>query len=690
MTSVLIDSNELLGKTLGSCTLERLVGRGGMGAVYLAQQSRPRRAVAIKVLMPGSVLLEGEQRADFLTRFRREADAIAALDHVNIMPLYEYGEEGQLAYLVMPYVTGGSLRDALEKQGKFSINEALPILEQAAAALNYAHERGIVHRDLKPGNILFHSDGRALLADFGLAKMIRGSNDLEAETLTALTTAGMVIGTPEYLSPEQANAMPIDQRADIYSLGIVLYQMLSGRLPFTGATPVAIAIKHMMEKPPSLSAINQAIPPRIEAVIMKAISKNPDDRYEHANDLVDAYREAMNTIYTASNNRTVLPTQPETPQPVPHVEPARQNMLPPPARADIGELATAYVEQPQNTQAASIDQNATQMSTPASPPTQLPVKPALVQVSLNNEATAEVSPDAKTIGTFPATPPPDVNHNPMPDSGGGKRPVFKILLALVVVFVLAGGLIAVLTNITRPQNTNNQSSNSGTVKKQTTPASTATTSPVQGQTSGTPTVTATPTPPPLNLPALKVGSGTLLYGTLQPGSCDIRGGTWSTVGNTQMSCDTDDTSVISNNDITRQMGGIFLDKLPNGRTISGNYTVQFQAKIKSGDGFAVFGNVNSQHNSGMSIRVQGSGSFDGYSYKSQGVVNQLFSPISSTGINGWTTYTVTVQGTQMTLYVNGNQVAYGDSSDLSKGTFGLGSSNGSNVLFKDVGVYSNP
>ncbi|HET8912272.1 MAG TPA: protein kinase [Ktedonobacteraceae bacterium] len=682
MTSVLIDSSELLGKTLGSSTLDRLIGRGGMGAVYLAQQSRPRRAVAIKVLMPGAVLLEEEQHAEFLTRFRREADAIAALDHINIMPLYEYGEEGQLAYLVMPYVTGGSLRDALEKQGKFSISEALPILEQAAAGLNYAHERGIVHRDLKPGNILFHSDGRALLADFGLAKMIRGTNELEPETLTALTTAGMVVGTPEYLSPEQANAMPVDQRTDIYSLGIVLYQMLCGRLPFTGATPVAIAIKHMMEQPPSLSAINQSIPKSIEAVIMKAIAKNPDDRYKHANDLVEAYREATNKIITA-HKLPKQPAQPAAPASAPPVKPVVQSVLPPPARNDVSDLPTAFVAQPvtpQQPKQVSADQHATQLPG-STTPIQPEAKPDLVKVSLSNEATAEVSPEAKTIGTFPASAPADLNRYPTPSGGSGKRPIFKILLALVVVVLLAGGLITVLVNITHSPNTGQQEGGQAT-KKKASPIATATTPPIQGQVTGTPTGT----PAALHLPGPLISTGSLLYGTLQPGSCDTYGGSWSTVGSTQVSCDTDDTSVSGNDDITHNLSGIFLDKMANGPVPTNNFTVQFQANIKSGDGFGIFGDVNAQHNSGMSIRVMSSGNIDGYSYGPQG--NSSLFQVSTSPLSGWTTYTVVFQGSQMTLYINGKQVGFDDNTNITSGTFGLGSNSGSDVLFKNVGVYS--
>ncbi len=164
----------LLGQTIGTCTIQRLLGRGGMGVVYVAQQSRPRRTVALKVVLP-DLFPTTEQSCEFFARFRREADAIAALDHINILPIYEYGEQGQLAYLVMPYVTGGTLRERLRTRRVLPLSEVIAIVEQIASALDYAHRHGIIHRDLKPANILFHADGRVLLTDFGIAKVLNES-----------------------------------------------------------------------------------------------------------------------------------------------------------------------------------------------------------------------------------------------------------------------------------------------------------------------------------------------------------------------------------------------------------------------------------------------------------------------------------------------------------------------------------
>ena len=305
------ESNHLLGQVLGTCTLQRLLGRGGMGAVYLAQQSRPRRSVAVKVLIPG-ILLETKVRKEFLLRFRREADAIAALDHINIMPIHEYGEQGDMAYLVMPHITGGTLRDLLAKRGRLPLDETVAIIEQAAAALDYAHARGIIHRDLKPGNMLFHADGRVVLADFGLAKILNDTAEVGQPQSSDVTNTGAVIGTPEYFSPEQSTGNPVDKRTDVYSLGIVLYQMLSGRVPFTGSTPVAIAVKHSVEEPPSFSHLQPDIPHGVEAVVMKAIAKKPEQRYSSAGELARALRIAATTV--SSSHPLALDTQ-QTPQP---------------------------------------------------------------------------------------------------------------------------------------------------------------------------------------------------------------------------------------------------------------------------------------------------------------------------------------------------------------------------------------
>ena len=283
-----MNAEALIGTVLGTCTLQKLVGQGGMGAVYLAQQSRPKRQVAVKVLLPMRPLTPN-QLAAFLERFRRETDAAASMEHPNIMPVHEYGEREGLAYLVMPYVSAGTLRDELERCGTLPLEKAVSYLEQIAAAIDFAHEHGVIHRDIKPANIMVTPEGRLLLADFGLVKIVA-----EGETAQVrITGVGAPVGTPDYMSPEQVIGEEVDVRADLYSLGVVLYQMVTGTTPFRGETPMQVAAQHLQVPPPSAQMMRPDLPIAADQVLQRALAKRPADRYESAQDLVDAFRTAL-------------------------------------------------------------------------------------------------------------------------------------------------------------------------------------------------------------------------------------------------------------------------------------------------------------------------------------------------------------------------------------------------------------
>ena len=283
-----MNAEALIGTVLGTCTLQKLIGQGGMGAVFLAQQSRPRRQVAIKVLLPMTPL-SPNQLAAFLERFRRETDAAASLEHPNIMPVHEYGERDGLAYLVMPYISGGTLRDELEREGQLGLAKAANYLDQMAAALDFAHEHKVIHRDIKPANILMTPEGRLLLTDFGLVKII---DDRHAAQVR-LTGAGAPVGTPDYMAPEQVIGEEVDGRADLYSLGVILYQMLTGTTPFQGDTPMQIAAQHLQLPPPSPQALRPDLPAATEQVILRSLAKRPADRYMRAQDLANAFRMSL-------------------------------------------------------------------------------------------------------------------------------------------------------------------------------------------------------------------------------------------------------------------------------------------------------------------------------------------------------------------------------------------------------------
>jgi len=281
----------LIGKRLGSCTLEKLLGYGGSSAVLLAQEDVPERKVAVKVFLP-RLGLDSQTQRDFYRRFLREAEAASKLDHPNILPVYSYGEEDRLPYIVMPYMQGGTLSEYISRCGPLSWLEVQWYLEQLASALDYAHSHGCVHCDVKPANILLDSEGHVLLSDFGIARLTRTEEGVE---LAEVIGPGVVMGTPDYISPEQAMGRSLDGRSDIYSLAVTVFLLLTKRLPFNANSPIALALLHVHETPPSLSAIRADITSALDEVVHKALAKEPDDRFQSATEFSTAFAAAVLT-----------------------------------------------------------------------------------------------------------------------------------------------------------------------------------------------------------------------------------------------------------------------------------------------------------------------------------------------------------------------------------------------------------
>ena len=276
------------GAALGAYRISAPIGRGGMATVYKAYQPGLSRYVAIKVLPP---TLAGE--AGFEERFRQEAVAIARLRHPNILSIFEYGEERGMHYLITEYVDGGELSDQLGVP--LPVSYVVGMLDPIAAALDYAHARGIFHRDVKPSNILLHRGGKPVLADFGVAKLVDSSQ--------RLTQTGAVLGTPEYMAPEQALGQPFTAASDQYALAIVAYQMLTGRVPYTADTPVAVLLAHLQQPLPPPRAINPTLGRDVETALLRGLAKRPEDRYPN----VSAFTSAL-----AGAGRVQLNVRPPT------------------------------------------------------------------------------------------------------------------------------------------------------------------------------------------------------------------------------------------------------------------------------------------------------------------------------------------------------------------------------------------
>jgi eukaryotic-like serine/threonine-protein kinase len=296
----------------GRYRIQRKLGAGGMADVYLAEDQELGRRVAIKIL-------NGRHANDdqFIERFRREAKNAAALNHPNIVSIYDRGEAEDTYYIAMEFLDGRTLKELIVSRGAAPINVAIEYARQILSALRFAHRHGIVHRDIKPHNVLVDAEGRVKVTDFGIARA--GTSQM--------TETGSIVGTAQYLSPEQARGGEVDPRSDLYSLGVVLYELLTGKTPFDGDTPVEIAMKHLSHAPKPPSSLRSEIPPELDKVVLRALAKNPDERYQSADEMeADLERVARGAPVSAATAATqILPSAPAV-----ATDPTSATMIAPP------------------------------------------------------------------------------------------------------------------------------------------------------------------------------------------------------------------------------------------------------------------------------------------------------------------------------------------------------------------------
>ncbi|GGT82907.1 protein kinase domain-containing protein [Streptomyces coeruleorubidus] len=406
----------------GRYQLRDLLGQGGMASVHLAYDSVLDRQVAIKTLHTDL----GREQA-FRERFRREAQSVAKLTHTNIVSVFDTGEDTldgmTTPYIVMEYVEGRPLGSVLDEdvrqQGAMPADKALKITGDVLAALEISHEMGLVHRDIKPGNVMMTKRGVVKVMDFGIARAMQSG-------VTSMTQTGMVVGTPQYLSPEQALGRGVDARSDLYSVGIMLFQLVTGRLPFDADSPLAIAYAHVQEEPPVPSSVNRSLPPAVDALIARALKKNPNERFPSAEAMRDECLRVAASVQAAP----------------PSIVPGTQA----PSGAGVGSAVFPPVDQAAPAPSGQVQ--APYQPTPPPNPygTPAPAAPSPAYGYPQQGGYQTPSPAAYSPQPGPSTPPP---YNLAPQTaqvsaGGGKSNKPVIIGSVLVSVVAVGGLVAAL------------------------------------------------------------------------------------------------------------------------------------------------------------------------------------------------------------------------------------------------------
>lgn len=637
----------LEGTKLGRYRLLRRLGRGGMSEVYLAHDELMHRDVAVKVV--------SSTHTDYIERFQREAESIGRLHHDHILPAYDFGEQPPWHYLVMPYIDYCTLQDVLEK-GPLSLEYANELLQQIASGLQFAHDEGVIHRDIKPSNILLRDDHYTYLADFGLAKAIddRGK----------VTQTGVLLGTPEYMAPELADG-PATKSSDVYALGILLYQMVTGKLPFSGDTPLIVYLKQMREQPVQPSRVNPAIPHAVDVVIMRALEKDPRRRYESPIALAMAYKRALEEIeaqppaaqYDIEQGATAF----DVPRgPAPHRNDAIPPTFQPPASPTHPPVGTRFIA-------------SDPVATPRQPDKL--ILPPLSPVTPDRQAPRRPAQDPR--GAPPAGRPPAYPRDPgvrrVPARRENRNSLLGLSLLIGLLFILLTGLVFyIAANHSQGNHTTNKQA-SPTVGSRATAASTP-----------SPTATANPSPTPNYAATATAVTGQT---PLLTDSLSSDNGSWSNDGQA-CSFQNGTYHVLVNQ-------ANFLQPCPNTKFSMSNGAIQVNLALVQGSDAGILYSQQTDEFYDFEITNQGKFFFRRHDANGGGNYVFLISPTSAPSIaagSGTNTLLMLVNNGNFTFYINGAFAGATTDSNYHTGQIGfvagtLSPATSADASFSNLAVY---